>query len=65
MMATIDDALNSIWHVRNRRTFITRFLVYWAIMTRGPLLVGVSLISTCRRQRSMVSAAYCPVISSR
>lgn len=49
MMATIDDALNSIWHVRNRRTFIARFLVYWAILTRGPLLVGVSLISTCRR----------------
>ena len=46
MMATIDDALNSIWHVRNRRTFIARFLVYWAILTRGPLLVGVSLIST-------------------
>jgi len=46
MMATIDDALNSIWHVRNRRTFIARFLVYWAILTMGPLLVGVSLIST-------------------
>ncbi len=46
MMATIDNALNSIWHVRNHRNFISRFLVYWAILTMGPLLLGVGIIST-------------------
>ncbi len=46
MMATIDNALNSIWHVRNRRNSIARLLVYWAILTMGPLLLGVGLFST-------------------
>jgi len=46
MMATIDNALNSIWHVVNRRNSVARFLVYWAILTMGPLLLGVGLFST-------------------
>ena len=46
LMATIDNALNSIWHVQNRRNPIARFLVYWAILTLGPLLLGIGLFST-------------------
>ncbi|MFT5350023.1 MAG: membrane protein, partial [Gammaproteobacteria bacterium] len=29
LMATIDSALNTIWHVRRRRNPVARFLVYW------------------------------------
>jgi len=46
LMATIDNALNLIWHVRIRRKPAARFLVYWAILTLGPLLVGIGLLST-------------------
>lgn len=46
LMATIDNALNYIWRVRNRRGPVARFLVYWAMITLGPLLVGAGLIST-------------------
>lgn len=46
LMSTIDNALNTIWHIRNRRNPIARFLVYWATLTLGPLLVGVGLVST-------------------
>jgi len=46
LMATIESALNSIWHVRNRRNPVARFLVYWAILTMGPMLVGAGLFST-------------------
>lgn len=46
LMATIDNALNRIWHVRRQRGPAERFLIYWAMITLGPLLVGVGLVST-------------------
>ncbi len=46
LMATIDSALNTIWHVRRRRNPVARFLVYWAIISLGPALLGIGLLST-------------------
>jgi membrane protein len=46
LMATIDNALNSIWHIRSQRNPVARFLVYWAILTMGPILLGVGMFST-------------------
>jgi membrane protein len=46
MMLTIDRALNAIWRVRRPRPFAQRVLVYWAGLTLGPLLLGVSLSLT-------------------
>jgi membrane protein len=46
LMATIDSALNSIWHVRIQRNPVARFLVYWSILTMGPILLGAGLFST-------------------
>lgn len=45
-MAMIDKSFNQIWQVKRSRPFLQRLLVYWAIVTLGPLLVGVSLTST-------------------
>jgi len=46
LMLTIDHTLNSIWRVRAPRPFGQRLLVYWAALTVGPLLLGVSLSLT-------------------
>ena len=46
LMATIDNAFNSIWHIRNRRNTLARILVYWAILTMGPILLGVGMFSS-------------------
>jgi membrane protein len=46
LMLTIDRALNAIWRVRRPRPFAQRVLVYWAGLTLGPLLLGVSLTLT-------------------
>lgn len=46
LMATIDNALNTIWRVSNRRSPVARFLLYWAMITLGPLLVGAGLVGT-------------------
>lgn len=43
MMVTVERVLNDIWRVKNRRSLTRRVLMYWAILTLGPLLVGASL----------------------
>lgn len=46
LMFTIDKALNAIWRVTRLRPFLHRLLIYWAILTIGPLLIGASLSLT-------------------
>lgn len=43
LLATIEQAFNNIWRVTKRRKVLQRFLTYWAILTLGPLLIGISL----------------------
>lgn len=43
MLITIDDAFNNIWRVRRARPMLQRVLIYWALITVGPLLIGASL----------------------
>ena len=43
MMLTIDNAFNTIWRVSRPRPLIQRVLIYWAVLTLTPLLVGGSL----------------------
>jgi membrane protein len=42
-MMTVESAFNVIWRVRKSRPLAQRVLVYWAVITLGPLLIGVSL----------------------
>jgi membrane protein len=46
LMATIDNSFNRIWMVKKRRSPVARLLVYWAVLTMGPLLIGFGLAST-------------------
>lgn len=46
LILTIDHTLNGIWRVRRKRPLGQRVLVYWAVMTLGPLLLAVSLSVT-------------------
>ena len=43
LLITIDDAFNNIWRVRRQRPMLQRVLIYWALITIGPLLMGGSL----------------------
>ena len=42
LLATIEDALNTIFRVEKKRPFVGRLLVFWAVLTMGPLLMGAS-----------------------
>lgn len=46
LMRTIDRALNEIWQVKVKRKPIHGFLVYWAVLTIGPLFIGISVALT-------------------
>ncbi|HMS27073.1 MAG TPA: YihY family inner membrane protein [Burkholderiaceae bacterium] len=43
LILTIDRRLNNIWRVRETRSLTKRILIYWALLTLGPLLLGASL----------------------
>lgn len=46
MMLTIDTAFNVIWRVTRPRPLAKRLVVYWAVLTLAPLLIGASLSLT-------------------
>ncbi|MEI6803901.1 MAG: YihY family inner membrane protein [Burkholderiales bacterium] len=46
LVFTIDRTLNTIWRVRKARPFAQRVLIYWAAITLGPLVLGISLSIT-------------------
>jgi membrane protein len=43
LLNTITGGLNAIWRVSEPRSLVLRMLVYWALLTLGPLLLGASL----------------------
>jgi membrane protein len=46
LILTIDRTLNGIWRVKRSRPLGQRVLIYWALITLGPLLLGASLALT-------------------
>ncbi len=46
LMITIDGAFNAIWRIARPRGLVQRILVYWAVLTVGPLFLGASLSLT-------------------
>ena len=46
LMVTIDAAFNRIWRASRPRNLLQRILVYWMVLTVGPLFVGASLSLT-------------------
>jgi len=46
LILTIDRKLNDIWRVRESRPLTQRVLVYWAVLTLGPLFLAASLAVT-------------------
>lgn len=43
LMLTIDRAFNTIWRVKRPRPLVQRVLIYWSLLTVGPMLMGGSL----------------------
>lgn len=55
VILSIDEALNDIWHVQNRRSMGQRFLIYWAVLTLGPMILGGTLWASAVVAREAVA----------
>lgn len=44
MLKTIENAFNAIWEVKQGRKGIASFLLYWAVLSLGPLLIGAAFM---------------------
>jgi membrane protein len=64
LMLTIDRAFNTIWRVKRPRPLIQRVLIYWSVLTIGPLLIGGSLtLWSWLLSASMNTAQHVPEIT--
>lgn len=43
LLSNVNGAFNTIWRVSEPRPMAIRFLVYWALLTLGPLLLAASM----------------------
>jgi YihY family inner membrane protein len=48
LLSTIEKAFNNIWYVGRGRSFIHRIINYWALLTLGPLLLGMGIYVATR-----------------
>ncbi|MEM9101472.1 MAG: virulence factor BrkB family protein [Pseudomonadota bacterium] len=46
LMRTIDKSFHLIWHNTRKRRPMSIFLVYWAVLSLGPVLLGLSIALT-------------------
>jgi len=46
LILTVDEVMNRIFRVQRRRMLAQRLLMYWAVLSLGPLLIGASLSMT-------------------
>jgi len=43
LLSTVEKSFNNIWHVAAGRNLLQRIVSYWAVLTLGPLLLGVGI----------------------
>jgi len=48
LLSRIEKTFNNIWHVAKGRGFVHRIINYWAILTLGPLLIGLGVYASAQ-----------------
>lgn len=69
LLSTIEKSFNNIWHVGRGRNFLNRMINYWALLTLGPLLIGVGIYlatkySALSKIHKTLLSNVAPVVSS-
>lgn len=50
LLSATETSMNALWRIERGRSFLDRFVVYWATVTVGPLLLAISLSVTSAGQ---------------
>ena len=56
LMVRIERALNLIWRVPTARSFRNRLVMYWAVLTLGPLALGAAIALSAQPMFEQVAA---------
>jgi len=43
LLTTVEKAFNNIWHTGRGRSFLHRIIIYWAVLTLGPLVMSAGI----------------------
>jgi membrane protein len=46
LLSTVESVFNRIWRVERERPILTRLLIFWTVLTLGPVLMGASFTLT-------------------
>ncbi len=46
MLRNVESTFNRIWRTRTNRGIVSSFLLYWAVLSLGPILIGLALGSS-------------------
>lgn len=65
VIMSIDDALNGIWHVQKQRPLSQRLLIYWAVLTLGPVILGASLWASSTMFQQAIALDQANLLSPR
>jgi membrane protein len=58
MVFNLERAFNIIWRAKKQRSFLSAFVMYWAVLTLTPILIGLGLaISTYLFSLPLISTA--------
>ena len=60
LIRTIDNTFNRIWRVNTQRPWMMQFLVYWALLTFGPLSLGVGISFMVGSLQGSALASFMP-----
>ena len=62
LLNTVERAFNDIWHVERPRPFLTRIINHWAILTLGPLLLGLGIYLTMQNAVMQTATRYADAV---
>ncbi len=64
LIQTIDQTFNRIWQVRTQRPLWSQILVYWSLLTLGPIAIGVSVSTWSIVMKSSHLGELYPVVAA-